>query len=82
MLCIFCIKMKPFSITLFRFLSSLVDPGSTPGTSFPDTSLSSPVLLFSKDNNGVALAGIDPDAPAFPALPNPVSVENDATLAK
>ena len=59
-----------------------MDPGSTPGTSFPDTSLSSPVLLFSKDNNGVALAGIDPDAPAFPALPNLVSVENDATLAK
>ena len=28
------------------------------------------------------MTGVDPDAPAFPALPNLVSVENDATLAK
>ena len=53
----------------------------TPGTSFPDTSRLNPVILFSKENNNVAL-GIDKELPPFPTLPNLVSVENDATLAK
>lgn len=38
-------------------------------------------MLCSKENNNVSL-GIDKEVPAFPALPNLVSVENDATLAK
>jgi TANK-binding kinase 1 len=54
---------------------------STPGTSFPDSSLSDPIVLCSKENNNITL-GIDKEVPAFPALPNLVSVENDATLAK
>lgn len=54
---------------------------TTPGTSFPDSSLASPIVLCSKENNNVSL-GIDKEVPAFPALPNLVSVENDATLAK
>lgn len=53
----------------------------TPGTSFPDTARLNPVILFSKENNNVAL-GIDKELPPFPTLPNLVSVENDATLAK
>ena len=54
---------------------------TTPGTSFPDSSLANPIVLCSKENNNVSL-GIDKEVPAFPALPNLVSVENDATLAK
>ena len=53
----------------------------TPGTSFPDTSPPSPVVLYNKESNNISL-GIERDVPAFPALPNLVSVENDATLAK
>ena len=38
-------------------------------------------LQFSKENNNVSL-GIEKELPPFPTLPNLVSVENDATLAK
>ena len=61
-------------------LSHHVDSG-TPGTAFPDTAITEPVVLFSKENNNISL-GIEKDVPSFPALPNLVSVENDATLAK
>lgn len=62
------------------FLSHHVD-ANTPGTSYPFTSTSEPMVMFSKENNNVAL-GIDKEVPAFPTFPNLVSVENDATLAK
>ena len=62
------------------FLSHHVDNG-TPGTSYPPTSTTDPIVMFSKENNNVAL-GIDKEVPAFPTFPNLVSVENDATLAK
>ena len=63
-----------------HLLGHHVDP-ATPGTSFPDSTLANPIVLCSKENNNVGL-GIDKEVPAFPALPNLVSVENDATLAK
>ena len=52
-----------------------------PGTSFPDTSDINPVIMFAKNNNSVKFAD-DRDLATFPTLPNLVSVENDATLAK
>ena len=44
-------------------------------------------MLFSKESNNVTLGGSpssssSSEVPTFPALPNLVSVENDATLAK
>ena len=72
-----------FQILLFegKLLSRLVEPDSTPGTSFPDTSRSDPIALFNKESNNVAMS-IEREVPPFPTLPNLVSVENDATLAK
>ena len=64
-----------------KLLSNLVEPGTTPGTSFPDTTRTDPIVMFNKENNNVGLS-IDKDVPPFPTLPNLVSVENDATLAK
>ena len=64
-----------------KLLSFLVEAETTPGTSFPDTSRTMPIIMFSKENNNVALS-IDREVPPFPTLPNLVSVENDATLAK
>jgi len=58
-----------------------VDAASTPGTSFPDTSLDNPITMFGKEGNSVTAAALG-ELPAFPVLPNLVSVENDATLAK
>ena len=63
-----------------KLLSAVVEP-ETPGTSFPDTTRTQPIIMFSKENNNVALS-IDREVPPFPTLPNLVSVENDATLAK
>lgn len=63
-----------------NFLSHHVD-NSTPGTSYPDTSRTDPIIMFCKENNNVQL-GIDKEVPSFPTFPNLVSVENDATLAK
>ncbi|TRY61517.1 hypothetical protein TCAL_11508 [Tigriopus californicus] len=63
-----------------NFLTHSVEP-VTPGTSYPDTSQNEPIVLFSKENNNITL-GIEKEVPSFPALPNLVSVENDATLAK
>ena len=53
----------------------------TPGTSFPDTSGENPVILFAKNNNSVKFSD-ERELASFPTLPNLVSVENDATLAK
>ena len=61
-------------------LTRHVEP-NTPGTSFPDTDLTNPVILFAKNNNSVKF-GDERDLATFPTLPNLVSVENDATLAK
>ena len=63
-----------------NLITKYVDPG-TPGTSFPDTSDTSPIIMFAKNNNSVKFAD-DRDLATFPTLPNLVSVENDATLAK
>ena len=63
-----------------KLLSSLVE-SDTPGTSFPDTTRTQPIIIFNKENNNVGLS-IDREVPPFPTLPNLVSVENDATLAK
>ena len=61
-------------------LTKHVEP-NTPGTSFPDTDLTNPVILFAKNNNSVKFSD-DRELAPFPTLPNLVSVENDATLAK
>ena len=61
-------------------ITKFVD-AATPGTSFPTTSEPSPVILFAKNNNGVKFSD-DRELAPFPTLPNLVSVENDATLAK
>ena len=63
------------------FFGAIFNPIESGPCSFPDSSLASPIVLCSKENNNVSL-GIDKEVPAFPALPNLVSVENDATLAK
>ena len=63
-----------------KLLRLAVDP-DTPGTSFPDTSTKEPIIIFNKENNNVAMT-MDKEVPPFPTLPNLVSVENDATLAK
>jgi len=54
---------------------------NTPGTSFPDTTTNNPVVFWAKNTNSVKF-GDDRELAAFPTLPNLVSVENDATLAK
>jgi len=54
---------------------------NTPGTSFPDTSDGNPIIMFAKNNNGIKF-GDERELATFPTLPNLVSVENDATLAK
>ena len=61
-------------------ITKFVD-AATPGTSFPTTSEPSPVILFAKNNNSVKFSD-DRELAPFPTLPNLVSVENDATLAK
>ena len=61
-------------------LTKHVEP-NTPGTSFPHTDQTNPVILFAKNNNSVKL-GDERELASFPTLPNLVSVENDATLAK
>ena len=61
-------------------ITKFVD-AATPGTSFPTTSEPSPVILFAKNNNSVKF-GDERELATFPTLPNLVSVENDATLAK
>ena len=61
-------------------LTKYVDP-VTPGTSFPDTSADNPFILFAKNNNSVKFSD-ERELATFPTLPNLVSVENDATLAK
>uniref|UniRef100_A0A0K2TCD3 Inhibitor of nuclear factor kappaB kinase subunit epsilonlike [Megachile rotundata] n=1 Tax=Lepeophtheirus salmonis TaxID=72036 RepID=A0A0K2TCD3_LEPSM len=54
---------------------------STPGTEFPDTNPSKPIVLFNKNNNNIFI-GMEKEVPTFPTISNLVSVENDATLAK
>jgi len=54
---------------------------NTPGTSFPETTVDKPIVMFDKNNNNIG-RGEEKDLAAFPTLPNLVSVENDATLAK
>ena len=53
----------------------------TPGTSFPETARSNPIILFSKENNNVSL-GIDKELPPFPTLPNLVSGEGLLSIAR
>merc|ERR1719318_387445 len=55
---------------------------NTPGTSFPETTEDRPVIMFAKNNNGIKFGEGEKDLATFPTLPNLVSVENDATLAK
>ncbi|GLV39729.1 I-kappaB kinase epsilon [Carabus blaptoides fortunei] len=54
---------------------------SMPARGYPVTKPDEPLLLFSKENNNIAL-NTEPDIPKFPVFPNLVSVENDATQAK
>ena len=63
-----------------NLLTKLVDVG-VPGTSFPDTTATNPIILFAKNNNSVKFTD-DRELSTFPSLPNLVSVEQDATLAK
>ncbi|XP_075215818.1 I-kappaB kinase epsilon [Lycorma delicatula] len=62
-----------------HFLSIVEE--ATPGKLYPNTELTDPIFLFSKENNNVTLI-LDTELPKFPSFPNLVSVENDATLAK
>ncbi|KOC60157.1 Serine/threonine-protein kinase TBK1 [Habropoda laboriosa] len=62
------------------FLTNIVEE-STPGKSYPNTSESKPLMLFSKENNNVNLP-VDAELPKFPVFANLVSVENDASQAK
>ncbi|CAK9797031.1 Inhibitor of nuclear factor kappa-B kinase subunit epsilon [Anthophora quadrimaculata] len=62
------------------FLTNIVEK-STPGKSYPNTSESKPLMLFSKENNNVNLP-VDAELPKFPVFANLVSVENDASQAK
>lgn len=48
---------------------------------FPPTSETTPIFLYSIDNNNVTIAS-ELDLPKFPTFPNAVSVENDASLSK
>ena len=61
-------------------LTSLVED-STPGKSYPATTLDKPMILFSRENNNVVVP-LDPELPKFPTFANLVSVENDASQAK
>lgn len=63
-----------------RGLASVV-ADSTPGRTYPSTSEDDPFVLFSRDNNNVCVPP-ETDRPKFPAFPAPVSVENDAGVAK
>ncbi|XP_031846749.1 I-kappaB kinase epsilon [Nomia melanderi] len=62
------------------FLTNIIEE-STPGKGYPDTSEDKPLMLFSKENNNVALP-MDSELPKFPVFANLVSVENDASQAK
>merc|ERR1719189_673444 len=76
-------EVEPSSQVLLleeSLITKFVD-AATPGTSFPTTSEQSPVILFAKNNNSVKFSD-DRELAPFPTLPNLVSVENDATLAK
>jgi len=64
-----------------NFLSRQLE-ANTPGTSFPETSEERPVIMFTKNNNGIKFGEGEKELATFPTLPNLVSVENDATLAK
>jgi len=62
-------------------LESAVE-AATPGTSFPATTHEAPIIMFAKNNNAVKFGDDSRELATFPTLPNLVSVENDATLAK
>lgn len=48
---------------------------------FPPTTNTTPIFLYSIDNNNVTIPG-ELESPKFPTFPNAVSVENDASLSK
>lgn len=48
---------------------------------YPPTAILNPIMLYSIDNNNVALP-TELELPKFPSFPAGVSVENDASLAK
>lgn len=48
---------------------------------YPPTQIEQPIMLFSIENNNVALPK-ELELPKFPSFPTGVSVENDASLAK
>ncbi|XP_063238380.1 serine/threonine-protein kinase TBK1 [Bacillus rossius redtenbacheri] len=54
---------------------------STTALGYPTTTDENPILLYSKENNNVALSP-ETELPKFPTFPNLMSVENDASLAK
>lgn len=51
------------------------------GKNYPETSGEEPLMLFNKNNNNVSMPP-EAEVPKFPAFPNIVSVENDASQAK
>ncbi|XP_075152667.1 I-kappaB kinase epsilon [Haematobia irritans] len=53
----------------------------TTANGFPETSIESPIFLYSNDDNNVQLPQ-QLELPKFPVFPSNVSVENDASLAK
>lgn len=63
-----------------RLMSSEVE-AATPAKDYPDTDAEEPLMLFNKNDNNVCMPP-EPEAPKFPAFPNIVSVENDASQAK
>lgn len=60
----------------------LLDNGRKPSSVIPTTSDDMPLILCHRENNNVSLEWDTKDLPKFPAFPNLVNVENDASLAK
>lgn len=60
----------------------LLDGGRKPSSAIPITTDDMPLILCHRENNNVSLEWDTKDLPKFPAFPNLVNVENDASLAK
>lgn len=63
-----------------EYLEDKVGP-NTSIRGYPETTTSHPIMLYSIENNNVALP-IELELPKFPTFPSGVSVENDASMAK
>ncbi|ODM99377.1 Serine/threonine-protein kinase TBK1 [Orchesella cincta] len=71
-------------ILLFKETSvaKILDNGRKSSAAIPKTTEDMPLILCHRENNNVSLEWDTKDLPKFPAFPNLVNVENDASLAK